>query len=94
MSALLHFEDPCVHCGIAHDDVLPGNCTGDPAKAVPMAYRSMGVRWDHIEHFLVKYSDGHVEHIWSHISELAASYHFGRYDELHHPPRYDETLVG
>lgn len=88
----LHFEDPCVHCGLAHDKVAPGPCQGDPAKAVPMAYRSLGVRWDHVEHFRILFSDGRIEDRWAHISEHAAERHFGRYNELHHPPRLDQTL--
>ena len=35
---LHHFGDPCVHCGIAHDDVAPWPCKGDPTKAVVVAY--------------------------------------------------------
>lgn len=33
-----HFRDPCIHCGIGHDDVPPGPCLGDPKKAVVVAY--------------------------------------------------------
>lgn len=25
---LSHYGDPCIYCGIAHDDVPPGSCTG------------------------------------------------------------------
>jgi len=45
-NVLYHFGDPCVHCGIRHDEVPAGLGQGDPAKAVPIAYRSMGVRGD------------------------------------------------
>lgn len=65
---LKHFRDPCVHCGIGHDDVAPGPCLGDPAKAVPMAYTSLGVRWDHVEHFLIQYSNDVFEDYHAHIS--------------------------
>ena len=65
---LKHYGDPCVHCGIAHDDVPPGPCQGDKSKAVPMAWRGLGVRWDNVEHFLIQYSDGHFEDRWEHTS--------------------------
>ncbi len=26
MSDKYHFGDPCIHCGVAHDDVPPGPC--------------------------------------------------------------------
>lgn len=38
ISALRHYGDPCVHCGVAHDDVPPGPCQGDRSKTVVMAY--------------------------------------------------------
>lgn len=65
---LLHFRDPCGHCATPHDDVPPGPCQGDPTKAVPMAWRSLGVRWDHVEHFLIKLSNGEFEDRWEHIT--------------------------
>ena len=67
---LHHYGDPCVHCGIAHDDIPPGPCLGDAGKAVPMVFRSYGTRWDGVEHFLIQYSDGHFEERWEHISAL------------------------
>lgn len=27
-----HFRDPCIHCGVAHDDVPPGPCGGEVVK--------------------------------------------------------------
>lgn len=64
---MTHFGDPCIHCHIAHDDVAPGPCTGDRSKAIPIAYRSLGVRWDNVEHFLIQMSDGTVTDRWEHI---------------------------
>ena len=64
---LRHFRSPCVHCGTAMEDVAPGPCPGDPAKAVPMAFRYLGIRWDGVEHYLIQYSDGHIEDRWEHI---------------------------
>lgn len=87
-----HFGDPCVHCGIPHDDVPVGPCQGDSTKAVAIAYKSLGVRWDNIEQFLVRYSDGRVESRHHHISEHAPYYHFRLDVELRSPPRYDEKL--
>jgi len=67
-NTLRHFRDPCVHCGTPHDEVAPGPCPGDPAKAVPMRWRSLGVRWDNVEHFLIQMSDGSFTERHSHIS--------------------------
>lgn len=33
-----HFGDPCIHCGIPHDDVPKGDCKGDKGKAVVTHY--------------------------------------------------------
>lgn len=87
-----HYRDPCLHCGVAHDDVKPGACDGDPAKAVPVAYASLGVRWDGVEHFRVRMSDGRVEDHHRHVSERAPYYHFGHSPVLALPPRVDPTL--
>lgn len=32
--APLHFGDPCIHCGIPHDDVPRGPCTGKPLSTL------------------------------------------------------------
>lgn len=63
----LHYGDPCLHCAISHDEVQPGPCQGDAAKAVPMVYRSLGVRWDSVEHFLIQMSSGQYIDRWEHI---------------------------
>jgi hypothetical protein len=89
---MTHFGDPCIHCGIPHDDVAPGACTGDPKKVRPIAYRSLGVRWDNVEHFRILFSDNHIEERWCHISEHAPYFHFGYSDDLIQPPRYHPTL--
>ncbi len=87
-----HFGDPCIHCAIPHDDLPVGDCQGDPAKAKPLAYCSMGVRWDGVQHYRVRFSDGRVEDRHRHISEHAPYYHFGYSDDLIDPPRYDRSL--
>lgn len=88
-----HFGDPCIHCGIPQDDVAPGPCDGDPKKAIPIGWASLGVRRDdHVEHYRVRFSDGRIEDIHSHVSYLLPYYHFGHSAELKQPPRYDVKL--
>ena len=89
---MTHFGDPCIHCLIPHDAVVPGGCAGDAKLAIPVAYRSLGVRHDHVEGFLIRMSDGRVLERHSHIDENAAEFHFGYSRSLTHPPRYDERL--
>jgi hypothetical protein len=89
--AKLHYGDPCIHCGTAHDAVAPGPCQGT-GKPKPIAFFSFGVRWDNVEHFRVRFSDGHVEDRWAHIGENAPYYHFGHSDTLIAPPTYDDRL--
>lgn len=87
-----HFGDPCIHCGIAHEDFVPGPCNGDFTKAKPIGYVSAGVRWDGVERYLVRYSDTSIREIYSHVSNHLPYYHFGHSDELITPPRYDERI--
>ncbi len=89
---MYHFGDPCRHCDTPHDAVEAGPCKGDPSKAIPIAFRSVEVRWDNIEQFLVRFSDGRIEQRYSHISENAPYWHFGYSNILTHPPRYDEKI--
>jgi hypothetical protein len=77
MTTLYHFGGLCVHCGIPHDEVRVGPCRGDPAKAVPIAYRSMRVSPDGIERFLIRFSDGRVEQREFPVSQQAPYWHFG-----------------
>lgn len=90
---IMHFGDPCIHCGVAHDDVPSGPCCGDSSNAKPVAFRSLGVRHDHVEHFYVLMSDGTVLDRYHHIDEQAPYYHFGYSDKVLSPPRYDATLT-
>lgn len=88
-----HFGDPCIHCGTAHDNVPVGPCQGDPEKVRPISYRGDGVRKiDHVERFIVMFSDGSIIERYAHISEHAPYYHFGYSDDLTQPPRYDADL--
>lgn len=61
---MYHFGDPCIHCNTSHDDVAPGPCKGDPAKAKVLfycvsrqAYENPGSRCDTI---LCAMSDGSI----------------------------------
>ena len=63
-----HFGDPCIHCNLSHDDVPVGVCTGDFSKAIPVAWDSLGVRWDNVEHFRILMSDGTKVDHFAHIS--------------------------
>lgn len=87
--SLLHFRDPCVHCGIAMMKVPPGPCQGDPTKRVPMAYQTMGVRWDGVERFLIEMSDGSFIEHHSHISN-----HICYFDGWLSKARVDMKLIG
>jgi hypothetical protein len=87
-----HFGDPCIHCGTPHDEVAPGPCKGDKSKAVPNAYRSLGVRWDGYEHFLVRLSTNEVVERWCHHSMQAPYRGFKMLGDIQQPPRYDPKL--
>lgn len=90
---LLHFGDPCIHCGTPHDAVEPGLCHGDPAKAKCIGYQSLGVRWDGVEHFLLLMSTGSFEEHWYHISEHAPYWQFKHDAPFGHPPPYRQDLM-
>ena len=87
-----HFKDPCIHCGKAIEDFEVGACQGDPAKAVVIAYRSLGVRWDGYETFLVRLSTNEVRQQVHHISVQAPYRGFSMLGDIQTPPRHDETL--
>ena len=91
--AMAHFGDPCIHCGILHDEVAPGPCMGDRQKAICIAYQSLGVRWDRVEHFLLLMSDGSFQDRWHHISENAPYYHFRQDHEFGSPPPFRQDLA-
>jgi len=93
LRALRHFGDPCIHCGVPHDDVVPGPCGGDPAKAIPIAYRLLPVRrFDGFEHFRVLMSDGRVVERVHHRAAHAPYRHFNELADIRQPPRYDGSL--
>jgi hypothetical protein len=87
-----HFRSPCIHCGQAMEDVAPGSCPGDASKAIPIAYKTLGVRWDGYEHFLVRLSINEVVERWCHTSTQAPYRHFNMLGDIQTPPRYDAGL--
>jgi hypothetical protein len=87
-----HFKDPCIHCNTAMEDVASGPCSGDRSKAIAIAYKSLGVRWDGYEHFLVRMSTNEVVDTWRHISEQAPYRGFNMLGDIQDPPRYDPNL--
>lgn len=87
-----HFGDPCRHCGTPLDDVAVGPCPGDASKAIPIAYRSLGVRWDGVEHFLIRMSTGEVRERHCHVSENAPYRGFSMLGDIRQPPRYDPKI--
>jgi hypothetical protein len=84
-------EFTCEGCFTPADD---GPCFDDLpiAPAIPVAFASLGVRWDGIEHFRIRFSDGHIEERSHHISYRAPYYHFGHSETLTNPPLYDAGL--
>lgn len=89
-----HFADPCIHCGTPLDDVEAGPCKGDPKKAKPLAYAVVRVvRYDGVQHYRIRMTDGRVFDRHAHVSENAPYYHFGWSDDLIQPPRYDAKLA-
>ena len=62
---MTHYGDPCIHCDISHDNVPVGPCQGDPKKAIPIACRFLGTRWDGVRHFWIRLSDGIVRDVWN-----------------------------
>jgi hypothetical protein len=87
-----HYGDPCLHCGTPHDDVQVGECPGNSARAIPIAWASLGVRYDGVEHFRIRMSDGRVVDRHNHISERAPYFHFGHSPQLATPLPHDLTL--
>jgi hypothetical protein len=75
------------------EDFAPGDCLGDAKKAIPIAYRSLGTRWDGYEHFLIRLSTNEVVERWFHYSAQAAYRGFSMLGDIQQPPRYDERLA-
>jgi hypothetical protein len=88
-----HFGDPCIHCGIGHDDIKPGNCEGDARKAIPIGYRSLGVRWDGYESFLIRMSDWRVVERTAHVSWHYPYRGFSMLGNYRQPPPMDLRLT-
>lgn len=84
-----HFGDPCINCKTPHDEVVAGACPG-PVSVI--GYCGLGVRWDGVERYRYRLSDGTVHDLHSHVSNRAPYYHFGRSPLLVQPPPYDAAL--
>lgn len=91
---MAHFGDPCIHCGIAWDEVESGPCHGDPAKVIVTGYWAGGVRSDGVETYHWQTSDGERHSACRHVSEHAPYYHFGKSDTLINPPPYRPEIKG
>lgn len=86
-----HFGDPCHMCGIGHDDVEAGPCGGNiPLKI--LGYTLVETRWDGVEHYRWRVSDGSVHETWSHVTNRLPYYHFGLSDKIITPPPHDLSL--
>lgn len=59
---------------------------------VVIRWRSLGVRRDGVEHFLLLWSNGKFEDRWAHISENLPYWQFKRDAGFGHPPPYDPEL--
>ena len=58
-----------------------------------VAYKSLGVRWDGIEHFLLRHADGSVTERYGHISYHLPYRGFSMLGDYQQPPTYDRTLT-
>lgn len=69
---MTHFGDPCIHCGIAHDDVPVGPCQGDQAKAKIIRYGVVRQAWQNpgssCDDVVVLMSSGEFNHESHHPS--------------------------
>lgn len=65
-----HFNDPCIHCNIAHDDMTVGPCKGDPSKAIVLAYCVDRQAWENpgsgADTILCLMSTGEINQDWWH----------------------------
>ena len=59
---MAHFGDPCIHCGIGHDDLTVGPCQGDPNKVKPIRLGVIRQAWQNpvtqCDDIIVLMSDG------------------------------------
>lgn len=59
---ITHFGDPCIHCGVGHDDAKVGPCKGNRSKAKILAYCVDLQRWENsgVERVLCRMSTGEI----------------------------------
>src|SRR3546814_889522 len=91
-SRTAHFGDPCIFCGVGHDDIEPGPCPANDGKIRVAHYASLGVRQDGVEHYRYRTTDGKVHEVYSHVSNRLPYWHFGWADDFTQPPAYDVGL--
>lgn len=70
MSEMTHYGDPCIHCNMPHDEVLLGPCTGDRQRAKALDVCFISRRWDNVECWRFRYTDGSIHEEWYHIDEV------------------------
>lgn len=58
-----------------------------------IAYKSLGVRWDGVERFLLRHEDGRVTERYGHISYHLPYRGFSMLGDYQQPPAYDLTLT-
>lgn len=87
-----HFGDPCIFCKVGHEDLQTGPCPENDCKLRVAGYVLIDNRWDGVQHYRYRTTDGRVREIHSHASNHAPYYHFGLSDDLIQTPPWDETL--
>lgn len=87
-----HFGDPCMFCGVGHDDLAPGPCPKNDGKVRVAHYAVVDRRWDGVERYRYRTTDGKVHEVSAHISFKLPYWHFGYCDDFVNPPKWDEGL--
>lgn len=82
MSGQAHFGDPCVKCGVGHDDVALGPCPGAPARALDTSghVQLTNTKWVRCVQWsdLTPFTQGYVEALFAaHQSDLREPVQFG-----------------
>lgn len=90
------FYDAIRRIDVLEAEIERGPCGGDMSKAVPIRWRSLGVRWDNVEHFLILMSSGKFTERWDHI-EFATPWNYlknATFDPSLRRPRSETGLPG
>lgn len=81
LATITHFGDPCIHCGIAHDNVPVGPCTGDRTKAIVIRYCITRQGWQNnsgAQTVIRLMSDGTTEMVGTHNPSFWRSPEYAR----------------